>query len=299
MVSVLNIKENGIVGKLFLPDTSEPRPAIIVLSGSYGGCYEYAARAFALEGYVAFALAYFNADGVPKNLENIPLEYFLNGITWLKFQPQVKSGEIHLYGVSRGGELALLLASTFPNEISSVVAAVPSCVTYGGIPNEKKPSWTLGGKALPIAPSPNKEDEYKQLETQKAVNLTKLFLEKMRNNKEAFDKAMIKVENIRCPILIISGKDDKMWPSSIYGDLVMQRLDKFKSPIFREHLCYDMAGHMVLHSLAPIMTEAQKHPVTGLFYEVGGDPEAQVIANKDSWHKMLDFLKNHHRKGNA
>ena len=290
MINVLDIKEAGVVGKLFLPDTFEPRPAIIVLSGSYGGFYEFAARSFALQGYVALALAYFNADGVPKNLENIPLEYFLNGIRWLKAQPKVKSEQVHLYGPSRGGELVLLLASTFPDEIASVVAVVPSCVTYGGVPHETVSSWTLDGKSFPIAPAPSKEDEYKQLETQRAVTLTTLFLEKMQSNKDALDSAMIKVENIRRPILIVSGRDDKMWPSWMYGEMVMQRLDKFASPIFREHLCYDDAGHMILHAHAPIMTEAQHHLVTGISYEVGGTPEAQARANKDSWEKILGFF---------
>jgi len=84
MVNMRVIRKNGVVAKLFLPDTSEPCPAIIVLHGSCGGFYEMAARIFAQEGYVALALAYFNADGVPNNLENIPLEYFLNAIKWLR-----------------------------------------------------------------------------------------------------------------------------------------------------------------------------------------------------------------------
>lgn len=289
-MKMLNIKENGIIGKLFLPKTSEPRPAVIVLSGSDGGFYEPAAKAFAKEGYVALALAYFNADGLPTILEDIPLEYLLNGISWLKAQPQVKSKQINLYGISRGGELALLLASTFPDEINAVIAVVPSCVTYGGVPNDMLPAWTLNGKPLPIAPAPTTEDEYKQLETQKSVNLTKLFLEKMENNRKTFSEAMIKVENIKCPILLISGKDDQMWPSSLYGNLIIQRLNEFDSPIFKEHLSYDRAGHLILHAHAPIMTEPFKHPVTNLKYEVGGNPEEQAKANRDSWGKILQFL---------
>lgn len=112
----------------------------------------------------------------------------------------------------------------------------------------------------------------------------------MHNNRKAFDAAMIKVEKIRCPLLIISGKDDKMWPSWLYGNIIIQRLDACHSPIFRKHLSYEGAGHMILHSLAPIMIEAQKHPITGLSYEVGGNPEAQLIANKDSWKQILEFF---------
>ncbi len=286
----LDINEDGVVGKIFFPDATETRPAIIVFSGSDGGFNERQAKLFAEEGYVALALAFFHVDGLPENFENIPLEYFLNGITWLKSQPEVKSDKIHLYGPSRGGELVLLLASVFPMEIATAIAVVPSCVTYGGIPNEKAASWTLLGNPLPIAPSPSKEDVYKQLETRKTVDLVQIFLNKMQNIEE-FEKAFIHVDKIQCPILLISGKDDRMWPSWIYGDLIIQRLNKANSSIFREHLCYDNVGHMITNPYDPVMTEAFKHPVTGLLYELGGSPEAQSFACKDSWVKMLAFLR--------
>ena len=157
---------------------------MIVLSGSTGGFYESVAHVLASEGYVALALAYFNADGLPKNLENVSLEYFLNAIRWLKVHSKVRSKHIHLYGVSRGGELAVLLASTFPEEITSTVAVVPSCVTYGGVPNVTKPSWTFKNEPLPMAPSPERNDELKQLKTHKSVILTQLFLEKNTQQPE-------------------------------------------------------------------------------------------------------------------
>lgn len=284
-----NIREDGIVGKLFLPDAEEPKPAVIVFSGSDGGFHERQAALFAKEGYVAFALAFFNAEGLPQNLENIPLEYFLKGIHWLKAHPAVIEEKIHLYGPSKGGELVLLLASVFPAEIASVIAVVPSCVTFGGIPNEKVSCWSLNGKPFPIAPTPSKEDVYKQLETRDTVNLVEIYLDKMQD-KDAFDKALIKVENIQCPVLLVSGKEDKMWPSWIYCELIIQRLNQWNSPVPRHHLCYEQAGHMITNPFDPVMTEAFTHPVTGLSYELGGDPEKHKEACKDSWDKILQFL---------
>lgn len=289
MIDQRDIREDGIVGKLFLPNVAEQRPAIIVLSGSDGGFHVRPAELFANEGYIALALAFFNVEGLPQNFENIPLEYFINAIHWLNAHPNVQKGNIHLYGPSKGGELVLLLASTFPEEIRSSVAIVPACVTFGGIPNEQVSCWTLGGKSFPIAPSPSKEDVYKQLESRNTVDLAQIFIEKM-SNKEAFENAFIHVENIQCPILLVSGSEDKMWPSSLYSDLIMKRLDRFSSPIFREHLCYEKAGHMITNPYDPVMTEAFKHPFTGLIYEIGGNPKAQGEACKDSWEKILQFL---------
>jgi hypothetical protein len=45
----------------------------VVLSGSEGGTFEPAAQ-YAARGYVTFALAYFGMDGLPDDLEEIPVE---------------------------------------------------------------------------------------------------------------------------------------------------------------------------------------------------------------------------------
>lgn len=252
MTSVIsdNINDNSLAGKLFFSDSAEQRPAVIVLRGSNGGINELAAQSFAEEGFVALALAYFQYSGVPENLENIPLEYFLRAIQWLRSQPNVQ-GEVRLYGASRGGELVLLLGSLFPEEIASIAAIVPSCVTYGGVPHAKKPAWTLDEKPFPVAPFPI-EGVIKQLAEQQTLSYAPLFLRAMQKNPEGFDEASIKVENIRCPLLLISGKDDRMWPSWLYADLVMERLNRYDSSISRTHLCYPDVGHMITNPAAPL-----------------------------------------------
>ena len=285
----LNFWDPGITAKLYRPDAPEPCPAIIVLGGSEGGFNERPARLFAENGYVALALAYFQAERLPKHLENIPLEYFLNAMHCLKKMPFVKEGKVHLYGPSKGGELVLLLSSQFPDEIASAVAVVPSCVTYGGISNHLKSSWTYKENPLPFAPTPGKEEVLQQLQFRKTIDLTELFLKKMED-RESFEKALIPVENISCPLLLISGGDDRLWPSSLYANLVMDRLDAFQSPIFREHLCYELAGHMITNPFDPVISGAFKHPVTGLFYEMGGEAEAQGVACRDSWKKIIEFF---------
>lgn len=288
-IKMKEIRENGIVGKIYYPNAKGPRPAIILLSGSDGGFHERSAKLFAEEGYIALALAYFHAEGLPEHLENIPLEYFKNATEWLKAQPEVNKDKVHLHGPSRGGELALLLASIYPKEYASVVAIVPSCVTYAGMPDVTKSAWTLAGKPLPAAPAPGEKEVYKQLETSKTVDLVQIFLE-MMEDKGAFENAFIQVEKIECPILLISGMDDRMWPSYLYCELIIKRLVKYDSQIFRDHVSYDNAGHMITSNYDVTISDPIKHPVTGLFYEVGGNPESQAFACKDAWYRIIDFL---------
>lgn len=299
------MQEDGIVGKIFCPETTEARPAVIVLTGSNGGINEAAAKAFAQEGYVGLALAYFRAKGVPDDLENIPLEYFLHAIHWLKCQPQVLSEKIHLYGGSRGGELVLLLGSVYPNEIQSIVAVAPFSVTNGGVPNANAPAWTLQGDPLPIAPYPDEIDVLKQLETRGAISFTPLWLHAMEGDMNRFNDCKIRVENINCPILLISGRDDKMCPSWLYGAQIMERLDRFGSKISRTHLCYEGAGHLITNPNFPVTTEALQLPYEYLghktinasasgqpkrYYEIGGTPEKQAFACSESWKKIIGFL---------
>jgi len=69
-----------------------------------------------------------------------------------------------------------------------------------------------------------------------------LFLLYLPNFKTGFSRfgftqdieaATIPVEKITCPILLISGEDDKMWPSTMFSNLVMECPDKKKSTIIR------------------------------------------------------------------
>src|SRR5262249_40170607 len=74
-VRVSEVKENGLVGRLFEPEGKGRRPGLLILSGSEGGINEIDAALLASHGYVTFALAYFRAEGLPKQLAAIPLEY--------------------------------------------------------------------------------------------------------------------------------------------------------------------------------------------------------------------------------
>lgn len=251
-----NIREQGIVGSLFFPQTIKKSPGVIVVPGSSGGIPENKSQLLASHGYVVLALGYFGLEGLPEKLDNIPLEYFQNAMQWLKKQPQVDENNIALLGSSRGGELVLLLAATFPQEMNAIVACVPSSLVYSGFPQVKEPAWTY--KNLPIAfmPSPSSDDISNAGKEGKIVlrkgtfedpyEITPHFLYGMNKFHETIEAATICVENIRCPILILSGEDDKLWPSTLYSNLIMERLDREKSTIKRKHTHFSHAGHAIL-----------------------------------------------------
>jgi hypothetical protein len=59
-------------------------------------------------------------------------------------------------------------------------------------------------------------------------------------------QATISVENIRCPLLILSGNDDKQWPSSLFGARIIEKLNLSGSKIKKKFINYLNAGNNLL-----------------------------------------------------
>ncbi len=286
-----DIRENGLVGSLFIPKFDRPPPVIITLSGSNGGLSENRAKLLASNGFAVFALAYFGVDGLPENLQDIPLEYFETAFTWLKTQPDVDASRIGLYGASRGAELSLILGSLFPDKISSIVAVVPSSVVYGGLSETPVNAWTYQGQPIaPFASVPKTDFTNGKGETaENPANTRDNFLKGMQNIV-AFEAAAIPVEKIQCPILLISGGDDKMWPSEIYANQILDRLKKKGSEIQVMHLNYPDAGHGINIPNLPIPGPTYYHPIGKLWFSMGGSREADARASRESWNQLVEFF---------
>lgn len=126
--SVLDTEKAGFVGQYFPHLANEQRVAVLVLGGAEGGVPVRLAQPVVDAGYPTLALAYFNAEGLPAELEIIPLEYFAKAKLWLQQQQNVRSDELIIVGWSKGAELALLLASE-DKQISRALAIAPSCVS--------------------------------------------------------------------------------------------------------------------------------------------------------------------------
>jgi pimeloyl-ACP methyl ester carboxylesterase len=146
-VTVRDLREQGLVGKFYLPAAQEAATALIVLGGSTGGLIwsREVAALLATRGFATLALAYFAMEGLPPTLDRIPLEYFERAVGWVKSQPEVAQARIGVCGMSRGGELALLLASKYP-EFKAVVAYVPSGTVWCGVPPIGHSAWSYQGR---------------------------------------------------------------------------------------------------------------------------------------------------------
>jgi dienelactone hydrolase/uncharacterized protein (DUF2141 family) len=283
-VTKIDVRDDGLYGAFYLPKSDKPVPALLVLGGSEGGLQASSGvgSTFSTKGYAVLALAYFQEQGLPQTLENIPLEYFDKAVAWLKKQPGVDPNAIGVVGGSRGSEAALLLAARNAN-IKAVLAFAPSNVAWQGLnfanPMNMGPAWTVAGKPIPfIIPDPMK------------YRPGGAMIEMFRSTlAKPFDPAAeIPVEQIRGPVLLISGKADALWPSYEMGEAIVKRLKAkgFKHGV--QHLSYD-SGHMVFMGdpttgSAISMSKAPPSPM------LGGTGEAGLAAWTDNWPKALAFF---------
>jgi dienelactone hydrolase len=293
-VERIPVRDEGLVGTLFVPPGAGPHPVVITLSGSGGGLSEGGAALYASHGYAGFALAYFNYEDLPADLIEIPLEYFETAIHWVQRQPRLDGERIAVSGTSRGGELVLLLGATFP-ALKAVIAYVPSGVVHGGIGRSgvrgASPAWTFRGESIPyLQPRAEKlSPEPPPLPQGEPIPLTPRFLRSLED-EEAAERAEIPVERINGPVLMISGKDDAMWPSERMSEIARQRLEAHHFPHSYRHLAYDGAGHMIGMPYMPTTVLASRHPLTGEMFAYGGTPKAYAAARVDSWRAILELL---------
>jgi dienelactone hydrolase len=207
-VRELTPSRDGIRGALFTPRGHGPRrPAAVVFGGSEGGNSMIdAAGLLAAHGYPTLALAYFGRPGLPPRLVNIPLEYFARAVRVLQRAPGVDPARVVVMGTSRGGEAALLLASTFPRLIHGAIALVPSDSVYPA-PAANLRAWTLHGRAVPLEQIP--------------------------------------VERISGPVLAVGAGDDRVWASQDSVAQIQRRLDAHHFRFAHRGVVYPRAGHLV------------------------------------------------------
>jgi Dipeptidyl aminopeptidases/acylaminoacyl-peptidases len=291
------LHENGLVGTLFSPIEPHSAPCVLLLSGSSGALREQEAALLATYSYVVLALAYLGIDPLPRQLQEVPLEYFTKAIEWLRASDVIAHQKIVVVGVSKGAELALLLGATF-SEIAAVEGYAPSAYVYQGLGESVTSSWSYCGQPLPFVayePAPVFEAyEKRQLVQGAPIAYRKLYLETLQHTDE-LTPATIPIERIQGPVLLFSGEDDQMWPGTLFAEQVEQRLRKHKHPYWHQHVSYANAGHKIGLPNMPTTVTQLRHPVFGNINEYGGTAQGNAQASTHSWQTLLTFLDHHVR----
>jgi dienelactone hydrolase len=272
----------AFVGTICTPGAAGAHPAVIVLGGSGGGdrLRSLAAR-FAARGYVSASVAYFGLAGLPASLDEIPVETVGTAIDAIAKRPDVDPAHIAVFGDSKGGELALLAASTYP-QIHAVVAVVPSPFAWQGAGFGS--SWTVRGKPVPWV-NLDRPHRVMRPSVGGAVDMRSVYDASMQLYRGAIAGAMFALEKIQGPLLLLAGDDDGVWDSPAQCELAMAYLRTHPHPYADEYVHYARAGHAFLFA-----TAERPQPQGQAGGSTGGTPRGNVDAAEKAWAKIDDFL---------
>ncbi len=297
-LEALNIKgvakRDSIIANYYVPKSDKKLSTIIFIGGSGGNFREERTSLYASEGYAVLDLKYFKYETLPNGIIEIPLEYVEKAHKWLKEQPEIDSEKIGIIGRSRGSELALLYATKY-HDLSFVIAQVPSNVVWFGW-EDNKSSWSYKGQPFAYAEYTDEDSERLELQMQNDSIQYRdgpKFLSAFAN-EDVINKALITVEDIKCPILFVSGKDDQVWPSSMMADMMVKRLQEKEFKYEFMHLAYENAGHNFAgggQGCGIPFLPPEDYSKGGA--AKGGTNKGNVIAAIHSWHEILKFIERH------
>ena len=201
------------------------RPLLVGLGGAEGGNswtrdHWQAQRArFQQQGYAFLAVGYFGLPNTPEKLDRIALEGVHDAIRQAQANPGVNGQCVILLGGSKGAELALVLASRYP-DIDAVVALAPGDTVFPAHTDAMNTSsWSHQDDPLPFAAIP-------WLATWDLIlgNIHGVMEQALAD--QTADAAAIEVERIGGPILLVAATGDQMWPSVRMSRRLVQRLDR-------------------------------------------------------------------------
>ena len=223
------------------------------------------------------------------------MEYFFRGLDYLG--AQLRTGDrFAVLGGSRGGEAALLIGVHDPR-VAAVVSVVGSGIVTAGIDyprgtlldivSTQTVSWTLDDDPLPFLPYVTPAELRDLVDNGGPVPLGLAFATAPADATQ-LERVSIPVERTRGAVLLISGRDDAMWPSPEYSQIAADRLVAAGHPYPFEHRILG-AGHPIAGPPGDPFTST-KSPGPGVTFEMGGTPAANTQARADAWKMTVDFL---------
>ncbi len=263
-----------INGYHIIPKEIKHRGAVVVFGGSDGACDFGSALPIASEGYEVYVMFFCGQENQRKHLNRVPLEFFAELYWYIQWTAQSPE-PLTIHGYSKGTELSLLLASTFPDQVDHLILYAPLCYVFEG-ENSLSP-WTFQGEDFPfIFLKGNEEMRSKLFEdrrNKKPVRGVELFQYGLEHDKNK-EKARINLKPIRAKMLIFAGEWDDACPAVEMGREIQANYDGEC-----ELVIFEKAGHCF----------TEETVFDG--WSMGGDPEANVKAKIESDRIRLEKLE--------
>ena len=288
----IRLREGDFVGTFRTPEGRGPFPGVLALGGSDGGTPDYFLNLCVADGFACLALAYWGTSDTQMTMVDIPLERMERGLRWLlnRNEVSVENGRAAVVGASKGGELALLLAATFPDLVGPVVAYTPSSVVWVGAdftqPNGvERSTWSYRGQPFPyLALPPNVAPAY----SERGLSMLPRF-EAALEDQGAVERAAIATERAHGPLLLVSGGDDRVWATGRMCRMIVDRMSRHGRANDVTHLHYPQAGHMLFPYVKPSDVTFPAYPL-----DLGGTAADDLAAHQAAWPQVIEHLRGNH-----
>ena len=99
------------------------------------------------------------------------------------------------------------------------------------------------------------------------------------------EEAEIPVEKLPAPLLLISGTDDQMWPSTRMAERIVARMQAHGLGDRVHHVVLEGAGHALFFDYRPPVRLSPPYLAGGV------SREANVDGGLKAWRAMLDFVR--------
>jgi uncharacterized protein len=285
----VKLRNGDLVGTFRAPSTGGAFPGVLALGGSDGGTPEYFLNLLVPEGFACLAIAYWGTSDTQSTMVEIPLERLERGLRWLIDRSDVvaRDGRVAVVGASKGGELALLLAASFPDLVGPVVAYTPSSVVWFGLDftqpaGATRSTWTCHGKPLPHLSFP---PGVAPTQSERGLSMLPVS-EAALDDQDAVERSAIAVERARGPLLLVSGGDDRVWATGRMCEMIVGRMSRHGQSGDVKHLHYPRAGHMLF---------PYQHPSDAMFpaypFDVGGSAIDDAAAHAAAWGQVVEHLR--------
>lgn len=215
----------GKVDSQLFAESDRKQPLLVYFGGSEGGNsmvkHTIDREKYTSQGYAMLAIGYFGMEGIPKELDRISLDAIYNEIKLTQKNPAIDASCVAVMGGSKGAELALALASKY-SDINAVVSFSGSHASFNSTSmaaDARTASFNYNDLPLPYIRVPKKAIPYMLIGDFRRAH--ELALE----DTDAVEAAIIAVEKIEGPILLISGEKDHVWPSAEMSTEVINRLE--------------------------------------------------------------------------
>jgi pimeloyl-ACP methyl ester carboxylesterase len=303
-VEARSVSGEGFAGKLLLP-AGGATSAVLVVPGSTGAAVmEPLAALLASHGHGARVAAYMQEEELPSALEEIPVEVV--GRALRAVRSETGAARVGVVAVSVGTQGALAALALGEAEADCAVAIAPSGVIWQALPpNGGRPpptaAWSHGGEPLPWLPIHGERilpevlkhallDRFSRHPRPSALHMLPAFEPSLADGEDV-ERAAIPVERIACPLLLVCGEDDQMWPGALMAKGIVQRRRAAGTGKRDVLLSFPDAGHFVRPPVTPTTVPWNDALVSG------GSAAGNAHAQAEAWTALLGFLDVHLQRG--